>query len=1041
MNKRPMISGSRFACVIGTFAALQLTSLNLGAQTTDADAAFQQAMELFKAGQTVEAIAANEKILKDYPTSTVVAGTEFQLGYLYFQNGDLEKSVEQLKKILQPPATPEIQQLGYSLLPQVMAAIASKLPLEDPNRKASFEAAIKNYDLYIQKFPTGDEMETIVYGRSLCFYQIGKYDEAATGLRSNLAKFQKSESILDSQYLLAIALATQASVAQQADPTNPQGLVKYDEPVKLLNDIIQRHTDIALANDAQFEIGEILMSRAAFSDKAAQPAAYAKAVAAYRAVAGKEPMIKAQEDRIEGILRLLRDPANTKNVAAVKLYQRLIGQERGKLATLKTKADQTVSARIKIAQSYYNQNKYDETRQLLTDLQPFIEDQTQKKSALYYITLSYIAQNIADKAVSSYAEFKENYKNDPMAENLPLAMGAIFLTDNPKINDPTKAIDYFKEEIASYPQSRFVIEAISQQAYALVQLKRFDEALDAFHKLLAAHPSKEIASAAQFGIGSANIQINKPDEALAAFKEVREKYQGTPQVEQADYYIGQIYVQKEDFKTGLSELTQFVAKYPESPMLPTALFYLANAQKGVGDKDAAIATYKDLAAKFPQAEAAQYSYFQRAAIASADQKQEELIAVMKEFLSKYPESDKAYFATDSIGQNQMATGQAQEAIVTYSDFVEKHPKAEQVADALFKITGLNRGSAEAQGRYLVLNEDQRTVWLTGVNGSLAAGEKLIQQFPENPQVALTLQNLLADQRLLLTAKLKTDAEVQQYFQDLATKLQNNPPARSKVLFTLASYTYEQDKAKALEQMKAAYDPKLLYAPTDLDLYASALIEQNDVASAKALYDKIASDYPIPAGVTPDKAPPEIAEAQAIALYGIGRCAQTQGNIKAAGEAFDQLKTNYPWSPKILEANFGIAQALYQQKKYDDAVALLIPIMRAQSASATADIRANAMLLGGEIQEEKGNLEAAIDYYIKIASFYEGVPMVAAEGLWKGGQLLEKQSATLPETGKVTKSGQMGRALKAYKDLTEKYPTSPFVEKAKQRLVALTPVKK
>ena len=753
-------------------------------------------------------------------------------------------------------------------------------------------------------------------------------------------------------------------------------------------------------------------------------------------MASNELIIKAQEAHIANFLRLQHDPANEKNISTFIFYQRLIEQERAKLVSLKSKVDQTISAKIKIAQSFYNLNRYDETRQLLLDLKPFVEDPAQKKAIEYYITLSYIAQNIVDKAVDLYTEFKANYKIDPMAENLPLAMGVMFLSNNPKINDPVKAIDYFKEEMVSYPQSRFVIEAVSHQAYALVQLKRFDEALEAFRSLLVPQQSKEIAAAAQFGIGSTNLQIGKPNEALAAFKEIRDKYQDTPQSEQAEYYIGQIEVQKENYKTGLVELTQFIGKHPDSPLFPTALFYLANAQKGVGDKETAIATYKEISSKFPQAEAAQYSYFQRASIASADQKQEELIAIMREFLAQYPESDKSYFAIDSIGQNQIAMGKMQEAIATYSGFIENHPKMQQAADALVKLANIFKNFAVAQGNYSVLNDNQKAIWTSGIKESLATGEKLIELFPESPQIAQSLQLLLVDQRLLLSAKLKSDAELQLYFQDLATKFQSSPSARSKILFTLASYIYEQDKAKALVQMKAAYDSNLLYAPSVLDLYATALIEQNDLISAKSLYEKIASDYPNPSDVSPDKTPSEIAEAQVIALYGLTNCALLKGDFNAADEAVDQLKKKYPWSPKISEADFRIAEWLFKEKKIDKAIDLLIPIL--QSESAPVEIRAHAMLLGGTIQEEKGNQDAAIDYYIKIASLNGEMPMLASEGLWKAGQLLERQSTSLPETGKTKKTELSGRAIKNYKDLIEKYPTSPFANKAKERLAALIP---
>ena len=50
-----------------------------------------------------------------------------------------------------------------------------------------------------------------------------------------------------------------------------------------------------------------------------------------------------------------------------------------------------------------------------------------------------------------------------------------------------------------------------------------------------------------------------------------------------------------------------------------------------------------------------------------------------------------------------------------------------------------------------------------------------------------------------------------------------------------------------------------------------------------------------------------------------------------------------------------------------------------------------MLLFARINEDKGQYDSAIDNYIKIARLYTGVPEAAAEGLWRGAQLLEKQA--------------------------------------------------
>ncbi|MDP9290833.1 MAG: tetratricopeptide repeat protein, partial [Verrucomicrobiota bacterium] len=891
-----------------------------------------------------------------------------------------------------------------------------------------FEEAIKQFDVFLQKYPKSEDVESVNYGRALASYQIQKYDDAVAGLRGNLQRFSKSESILDSQYLLALTLATQANAASSS------AAALYDEAEKLLRDIVQKGTDVALANDAQFQIGEVIFNRASMSAKAARPTFYAKADAAYRAVVSKEQVIKAQEDRLARIVERIRAAGASKDVATVRRLQTLIGREQGKLAAIRTHADETVSAKIKIGVVFFVQERFDEARTMFSYVQQFADDAEQKKQIFYYVTLTYALQFISEKAVACYDEFQQNFRGDPIAENLPLTIGVMFL--GPKLNQAETALKYFKESTEIYPHGKFSAETLTQQATALINLKQFDEALDTFKKFLETKPRRDLAAQAELGIATVYAQAGKIDDAIRAFKKVRETYTDLPQAAEAAFNIGGLALQKQDAKTAIVELNNFALKYPTSELLPGALLYLGVAKQTTGDKPGAIAAYKTLIEKYPADPNTESAYLQTASIYFGDQKIDEMAKVLREFIAKLPGSAKLFDAYHLIAQTQLTAGKVPEALATYKEFIDANPTNPQTATAMLTTSQLWLQYAQSQGRYLALNETQRAEWEEAIDNSLASAETLIAQFPDSPEVALALQNLLAVQRLNLGAKRITDEQIEEYFQKLAQDYDARPATKNKVLFTLASFVYEKDKAKAAEQMSAAYDPELQYAPADLDLYGGALIEQKKTDEARQVYEKLAADYPNPAGATGELAPPQIAQAQAISIYGIGRVLQAQRKIDEAGKQFDQLKKLYPSSPKIIEANFGIAQSLFQQKKYDEAAALLVQIIRAPTA--TAELRANSMLLNAKILEGKNNLEAAIDNYLKIPMFYESVQVAAADGLWKGGQLIEQQVGAMSDPAK--KTTQLGKAIRAYKDLEDKYPGSPLAPKAKGRLAALQPGK-
>ena len=1023
----------------------------LWAQVVSSEDAYNTALQLMNEDKLPEAAAALEDFLKKYPTSTTIPDAQYRLATLYYMTGDYDKSQVYIKKATQPPSPADIMELGYGLLPQVLAAKAAK-EKTDAARKTGYENAIKEFDAFLQKYPTSTQLENITYNRALACFQIGKYPEAASALRDNLKKFPKSETILESQFLLGICLMTQGAFAAQETPgaVNADADAAFAESERLLRDIVARRIDLALLNDAQFQLGELFVSQAIFAPKEKRPALFAKGLEAYRSLIPRETVIAAQEARIKSVRDRRLAALTAKNLVEMKALESLLEHEITKLAAVKAKGDLSLSAQIKIGQLFFQKEAYDEARLVFSQTQPFVQDNDQKKNILYYLTLSYaqqshtlpaeIRQRLVDKAVENYEAFQKDYKGDEMADSLPYTIGSLFVAKAPE-----KAIQYYQEGIRLYPKGRLLNDTLIAQANASIQLQQYDKALSTFQAFLKENPKKELAAAAELGMANILKETGKVDEAIAQYKKVTANYTGTPQAETAAFWIGQFQLQKGEIDAAIGSFNAFLQNFPKSELFPNAKYSLAQGYARKNDLPNALKSFKEVADEFPKTEAAPYAFFEQVQLLTGPDKAADRSALMQEFIRRYPDHDKIFYAYNTIAQDLLAAKKTAEALGIYAQMVEKHPADPQSAVALFNIAALWTQQANSLGRYYALNEAQHEEWKQDVAKAIAAAEKLVTEYPESPQVAQGLQYLVANQKLLTGAKLKTGEEVTAYFQDLATRAQDKPQTRSKILFTLASYTYETDKAKALEQMKAAYNPALTYASADIDLYGNALLEQGNIAEAAAVFQKLANDFPNPDPAHPEKAPLQIQDAQSVALFGLAKTLQAQKQTGPAAEKFETYKRLYPnFSPtKLLEANYGIAVAAYEAKQSDKAIPLLIQVFRTPTASV--ELRANAMLLHARIQEDKNELAPAIDQNLKIAVFYESVPAVASEGLWRGGQLLEKQAATLPQTSQnpkdPTKPMQLRKALKAYKDLVAKYPDTPHINEAKGRIAALEPALK
>ena len=1003
----------------------------------DADVAFERR-------QYKDAIAGYQKLIAGYPNSEFAGDARFHLAYANFLTGQYDPAADDLRKLIASPVTqPETLELAGLLLPQVLAQQAAALPPTDPKRVPGFEAAIKEYDTFVAKFPKSTSLESAYYGRAVAAYQIERYDAAARDLRQVVSTFPNSETVLDSTFLLAITTATQANLSAAKDNPTPADLAAalkgYADAEHLLGEIIAKRGDISLANDAQLQLGETLLAHAGAVPPAKRNALYERALAAYQAVEPKEGMIAAQADRLRRLndLRIAALRQGPAGRPQARQYDERRLREQGKLEALQAQEDPVLGARIKSGAAYCNLQRYDEARVLMTTLLPGIRKPDDEKQALYYIALSYAGQRLVEKAVSAYDRFQAKFSGDPVAENLPLVIGELFANATPP--DPARANKYFDEFSRLYPRSRLRETALLAQAANADALGHYDDALRALDTFLQGKPKRELVATAEQTRALVLKDKKDLDGALAAFRKVRDTYADRPEGEESAFWVGWTLAQKKDNAGAIKELQAFVAKYPQSRLLPSALTTLGQAQQFGGAKDQALGTLADVSARFPQSPEATGAYFQRANIYLADRKFDDVDRVLTEFIDKHPASEQAFAAYEQIAALQAQANQPDAAAATYEKFLARQPDSPHAAAALGKLAALWLRTARGLGSYIVLGAPQREGWKTDLNKSIAASEQQLDRFPDAPETALGLGHLLDCQRLLIEAKIKTLPEVRDYFQALADKYQGDPGARGRILFRVAALTAEKDPAQALADMKAAYDPNVVYGPADMELYTDGLLA-SDPAAAAQVFDKLARDYPRPAGLPPGQAAPAVQDAQALVLFGRGKLAEASGDRAAATRAFAELKRDYPRSSKIAEANLGLAQGLIAEGKPDDALPLLADV--AKNPRSPIPVRAHGLFLNGEIQAAKGSFDA-IDSYLKVAAFYPVAPD-APEGLWKGAQLLEKQAETLGDTpakpGGPTKTGQLARARKAYNDLATRYADSKWTAQAKARLAALPAAK-
>jgi outer membrane protein assembly factor BamD (BamD/ComL family) len=176
--------------------------------------AFQEGNAAFDRGAFADAIKSYEGLIKAFATFAQLPEARFRLGYAYYNIGEYDQALEQLQMVVNTKGAPEeVVELALVLTPQVSTAKAAKLPPDDPARDSALAQAVKGFDAYLAKYPASEEAETANYGKALALYQLSKYEDAASTLRASIQRFAQSETIQESQYLLALTVGTIANVA------------------------------------------------------------------------------------------------------------------------------------------------------------------------------------------------------------------------------------------------------------------------------------------------------------------------------------------------------------------------------------------------------------------------------------------------------------------------------------------------------------------------------------------------------------------------------------------------------------------------------------------------------------------------------------------------------------------------------------------------------------------------------------------------------------------------------------------------------------
>ncbi|MDR1190572.1 MAG: tetratricopeptide repeat protein [Verrucomicrobiales bacterium] len=966
---------------------------------------------------------------------------QFHYGVCLYLTGDYAKAYPQFEAVAKSD-NKEMQ--PYALFYYALAKLDQARRQPAIAKQAAADGAAK-IDALIAAYPDSDIIPDAIMTKANLFSVSRDFTQAARVLNELKTRPESKDLELDIDLQLG-QIYTQQAKALRDEYKKDEAAEAIDQ-ARAVYTRLTTNENLTLANSAAFQLADLEFDAALVAPAETREAAFQKAIDAYRSLKSKDELIAAQTRIVKNIRdEIGKSAADPKRVAALTRQRQ---REETKLAGLQNSADQATTGLIRIGDSYQRMAKYDEARIVYRAALPTTADE-QAANLNAQIIITYALQGQSQKAGEAYAKFKQEHANDPNASAIPYFIGIAFLQEQ-KYDE---AIEQFDQLLKDFPDSPYAVRIPQVKATAYQAQGKTAEALKGYDDFIADAASGKIKvdpeelDNAKLLRAYALVTAKKVPEAIAAFQEVAASAKNPKVRAEAALCAGDYLNNTAKYEQAIETFQKFIQNFPDDPKVPTAAHSIGLACEGQKKYAEAIAAYQDAIEKYPDDKANQlkcYERIWRVYLVLGDY--DRMVQAQDAQIAAFPTSERNMAAYSDRGKyleennkplDEIAAAylKVTEAYGALPDSLKTGDSArrymQQPAFALLKLIGLYQREAAKLGPFDALADDKLTLRKDYINNAYKYADLALQQYNQ-AYLGSELQNMNKIQLLRIKAKLTTVEDATTYLSKLAGMLNNKADA-AQIMIARAAFVYELDnKTQAMNFYKEAFAS--VGKPTDIswqdyDRYGSILLDNKNWTDAKQVFETLQAMYQ---GEPPDSRQKGVYDrANAAATYGLGAVATGLGNADQAGEYFKTLKEKYPWSEKLLNADYqrGLAQA--GQGHYDEAFKIWKAIMA--SPANNNEVKSRTMISFAQTLIEMGDkklttdeiktkenqnpniYEVAAQYGLKSYFFFPDEPS-SPEGLYFAIQTFSQ------------KLNKKADAKKWFDILSQKYPTSPWTSKA------------
>ncbi len=728
-----------------------------------------------------------------------------------------------------------------------------------------------------------------------------------------------------------------------------------------------------MANDSTFALAETWFSAGL----------YLEAIQYFREVRSKMEVQQSLRKSLEELqTKLAAQMAKREDTTQTKTEQNRLAAQ---LAAVNESPDRMISAYLRISESFYRMQHYDEVRIICRHLMNFTEDVLKKQANMLLIN-TYIEERQAEEAAREFAEFQQSFGLDPMAESVSLAIGQLFLARD----ELEPALAHLTRSVEDYPEAKTFEDALYLKFTVEYMLARSADVKATADQYAAKFPEGKYLPLALYYKGMSQAALGEGEEGLATLTDVLtrfpEKTENFDNVDEVALQKGILLAQLKKTDEVIKHFQHFIEQYKDSAYRPYALYQLGMALGSADRFEEAQSVLRQVAKDHPEHTVAPTAMFQIGIMHFQKEQFAEMAAVMREILQLFPNRPIATDAYFWLGIHRRTARLTMPSPTSLKPW-KATPAPSAPPNACFSPArrstkkadkmGVPRAAGRAASGYAAKpawrpRASSRTCWRN------------------TPPPSKTLEAIpgIAASIFELVRKQMPPEEAVAWFKESRARHPDNAELQAQLLFSYGSYfmkNREQAQALAVFRIHGALQPNVRLSPEMLTDYAEALKDAGSLADAEKIYNKIIADFAdAPLALAP-------------AWFGLADIKYLEKNYDTAREYFEKVLGIIPgssaasragssWRPstkstRITRKRKNGSRKSSTRKTGEPRLAASLGVARCQLA------RAERLKRAGD-QSWQGIVKVASENLTKVTVLFEAYPEYVSDAFLQLGRACE-----------------------------------------------------